>query len=277
MPEILASARVREVVLCSLVSSLVLFGFCAHASDRTKSESTSLSEIEEIPWPSREAKTSLPKESKDPIKDPIKESKDPIDVKIDVKKSPGAIVLPASSVSKSGTVKDVTGRSQFKKPLRSINASIQTPPGGDLPKMEHVDDDLELGIVDPFSNGQCRPWAYSSYQWEAPATRHLPLLFEEPNLERLGYTYGFCDVGLCDEPPRGGERIQPILSMAHFIGRIPVIPYMAGVHPLTEPVYTLGVDRPGSPVPYRKYLPHCSLRGAIYQAGFMVGTAFIIP
>ena len=273
MPEVLSSARVRDLVWCSLVCLLVLFGFSVHAADRTKSESTSLSEIEEIPWPSREAKTSLPKESKEPIK----ESKEPIDGKIDVEKTSAAIVIPASSVSHRETDKDATSRVQFRRPLRSIKASIETPPGGDLPKMDHVGDDLELGIVDPFSNGQCRPWAYSSYQWEAPATRHLPLLFEEPNLERLGYTYGFCNVGLCDEPPRGGERIQPILSMAHFIGRIPVIPYMAGVHPLTEPVYTLGVDRPGSPVPYRKYLPHCSLRGAIYQAGFMVGTAFIIP
>ncbi len=264
MPEVLTPARIREVVWCCFVSSLVLSGFCAHATDRTKSEST-LSEIEEIPWPSREVKTLPPKESKDPI-----------DVKIEVKKSPAVIVIPTSSISNGGTDREITSRSQFRKPLRSINASIQTPPG-DLPKMEHVDDDLALGIFDPFSNGQCRPWAYSSYQWEAPATRHLPLLFEEPNLERLGYTYGLCDVGLCDEPPRGGERIQPLISMAHFIGRIPVIPYMAGVHPLTEPVYTLGADRPGSPVPYRKYLPHCSLRGAIYQAGFMVGTAFIIP
>ena len=266
MPEFLSLAGLRKAVWCSFVSSLVLAGFCTHAADRTKSESSSLSQIEEIPWPSQEAKPSPPKESKGIKNSNIKNTK----------KSPAAIVVPVSSVLTSGTERNTARRPQLNKPLHSINASIQAPEG-DLPKMDPVDDAAVLGIVDPFSNGQCRPWAYSCYQWEAPATRHLPLLFEEPNLERLGYTYGFCDVGLCEEPPRGGQRIQPILSMAHFIGRIPVIPYMAGVHPLTEPVYTLGADRPGSPVPYRKYLPHCSLRGAIYQAGFMVGTAFIIP
>lgn len=270
MPDVLARVRIREAVWPLCLSSLVLFGFCVHAADSTKPESSSLSEIEEIPWPSKEAKTSPPKESKGPT---------------NPQKSPEPAVVPVSSASLSGKEtggseklekNNTSGRQQFRKPLRAISASIQTPEG-ELPAAKHVDDDLELGVIDPFSTGQCRPWAYSCYQWEAPATRHLPLLFEEPNLERLGHTYGFCDVGLCDEPPRGGERIQPIISMAHFIGRIPVIPYMAGVHPLTEPIYTLGADRPGSPVPYRKYLPHCSLRGAIYQAGFMVGTAFIIP
>ena len=64
MPEVLSSARVRDLVWCSLVCLLVLFGFCADAADRTKSESTSLSEIEEIPWPSKEAKVSPPKEPK---------------------------------------------------------------------------------------------------------------------------------------------------------------------------------------------------------------------
>ncbi len=267
MLDALVPARVRDAVWCSLVSALVLFGVCVHASDPTQPEHALLSEIEEIPWPSKETKTSPPKESK---------------VLTAVEATPAANLVPVSTASsksseKSNSEKNNTvGRQQFKKPLRSINASIQ-PPEGDLPKMQHADDDIELGMIDPFANGQCRPWAYSSYQWEAPATRHLPLLFEEPNLERLGYTHGFCDVGLCDEPPRGGERIQPILSMVHFVGRIPLIPYMAGVHPLTEPVYTLGYERPGSPVPYRRHLPHCSLRGAIYQAGFMVGTAFIIP
>ena len=270
MPEVLAPVRIHEAVWYSFVSLLVLFGFSVHAADRAKPDSALLSQIEEIPWPSKEAKVSPPKEPKGLV---------------NVEKTSVENVVPASSASVSeaetgraeqSDKKNAAGRQQPRKPLRAINASIQTPEG-DLPGMKHVDDDPELGIVDPFSNGQCRPWAYSCYQWEAPATRHLPLLFEEPNLERLGHTYGFCDVGLCDEPPRGGERIQPIISMAHFIGRIPVIPYMAGVHPLTEPIYTLGADRPGSPVPYRKYLPHCSLRGAIYQAGFMVGTAVIIP
>ena len=266
MPDVLSVSGLRKAAWCSLISSLVLSGFCTHAADRTKSENALFSQIEEIPWPSKEAKPTPPNESKGVKNANIKNATN----------SPAAIVVPINSVSTGGTENNSARRLALNKPLHSIKASIQAPEG-DLPKTEPVDDAAVLGIVDPFSNGQCRPWAYSCHQWEAPATRHLPLLFEEPNLERLGYTYGFCEAGLCDEPPRGGQRIQPLISMVNFIGRIPLIPYMAGVHPLTEPVYTLGADRPGSPVPYRKYLPHCSLRGAIYQAGFMTGTAFIIP
>jgi hypothetical protein len=268
MPDVFSLAGLRIVTWSAFLSSLFVAGLCSntHAADRTQSENAALSQIEEIPWPSKPAKPSPPNESKDINNAHIKNTI----------KSATANVVPISSVSTSGTEANSARRQSLNKPLHSIKASIEAPQG-DLPKMDSVDDVDVLGIVDPFSNGLCRPWAYSCYQWEAPATRHLPLLFEEPNLERLGYTYGFCDVGLCDEPPRGGQRIQPLISMVNFIGRIPFIPYMAGVHPLTEPVYTLGVDRPGSPVPYRKYLPHCSLRGTIYQAGFMVGTAFIIP
>ncbi len=265
MPDVLSLAGLRNVIWCSFISSLVLAGFCIEAADRTNSENSSLSQIEEIPWPShsKETKPSLPTEMKEPI-----------EVK-NANKTPTRIVFPVSSVSARAAEKFAPKKPQLNKPLHSIRASIQTPPG-ELPKTEPADDDSVLGIVDPLASGQCRPWAYSCYQWEAPATRHLPLLFEEPNLERLGYTYGFCNVGLCDEPPRGGQRIQPLISCVNFIGRIPLIPYMAGVHPLTEPVSTLGADRPGSPVPYRRYLPHRSLRGTIYQAGF-TGVAFIIP
>ena len=265
MPDVLSFAGLRKTFMCSLISSLVLGGFCIQAAERTNSDHSSLSEIEEIPWPSNS------KGTKPPLP---KEVKDPVDVK-NVNISPPPFVFTVSSVSTRPAEKLASQRPQLNRPLHSIKASIRAPEG-ELPKSEPVDDGSVLGIVDPLATGHCRPWAYSCYQWEAPATRHLPLLFEDPNLERLGYAYGFWNIGLCDEPPRGGQRIQPLISCANFIGRIPLIPYMAGVHPLTEPVYTLGVDRPGSPVPYRRYLPHYSLRGAVYQAGF-TSIAFIIP
>ena len=170
------------------------------------------------------------------------------------------------------------------EPLRQIKASIKPTEGG-LPPRDTLDnDEIPETSLNAFtdSNGvltgdQGRPWSYSCYEWEAAATRHLPLLFEEPNLERLGYTYGVCDFAFCEGEPRRGERLQVLASGVHFFGRIPLIPYMAGVRPLTVPVYSFGSDRPGSPVPYRKYLPHYSLRGALYEAGAAVGTAFIIP
>lgn len=126
--------------------------------------------------------------------------------------------------------------------------------------------------------GQSRPWMLASYEWEAPATRHLPLWFEEPNLERMGYTWGMqwnvCgfEAGQC-----ASECLQPFVSAGHFFGRVPFIPYMCGIDPPCEPIYTLGVDRPGSPVPYRRYLIPVTLKAALYQAGAMVGVAYAVP
>ena len=170
------------------------------------------------------------------------------------------------------------------QPLNRVNASIK-PPAGEMPAPLFLDNsgvsqlspNSDLIMDSQFWERQSRPWSYTSYEWEAPASKHLPLLFEEPNLERLGYAYGICDIGICDEEPRRGQRLQALVSGFNFFARIPFLPYMAGVRPLTEPVYTLGADRPGSPVPYRKYLPHWSLRGAMYQAGAAVGAVYIIP
>lgn len=209
--------------------------------------------------------------------------------------------FPNTETRDSGDIHDGTGKNPRKattaeseldsarihlrnQPLSKLNASIKPTPGI-VPEQRPLDDRLtqqhsldENRVSDEmFSGDHGRPWAVNSFEWEAPATKHLPLLFEEPNLERLGYAYGVCDIGLCDEEPRRGQRLQTLVSGMNFFGRVPFIPYMAGVRPLTSPVYTLGTDRPGSPVAYRKYHPHRSLRGAIYQAGAVVGMVFIIP
>ena len=192
----------------------------------------------------------------------------------DGKKLPDEPTATAEEESAKSAKKTSSTSHPSSRPLTEVRATIE-PPSGILPKSRSVRDLDES--IDILFDGPHRPWAYTSYQWEAPATRHLPLLFEEPNLERLGYAYGFCDCGICDEEPRRGQRLQALVSFVHFFGRVPFIPYMAGVHPLTEPYYTLGVDRPGSPVPYRKHLFHHSVRGSLYQAGAAVGAVFIIP
>ena len=114
------------------------------------------------------------------------------------------------------------------------------------------------------------------YEWEAPATQHLPLLFEEPNLERMGYSCGLgCKVCGYETGPYLTNCVQPIVSGSYFFGRVPFIPYMCGIDPPLEPVYTLGVDRPGSPVPYRRHLIPVTLKAMLYQAGAMTGVAYI--
>lgn len=171
------------------------------------------------------------------------------------------------------------------KPLAGLKASISL----NLPESEQLSESevTKLDQAAPLlaNNGQIvsvfgesRPWMLSTYEWEAPATRHLPLLFEEPNLERLGYNWGVRTHWKgCEGMIQASDCLQPFVSAAHFFGRVPALPYLLGVDKPCEPIYTLGVDRPGSPVLYRQnYIPW-SLRGALYEAGVIVGLVYAIP
>jgi len=177
------------------------------------------------------------------------------------------------------------------RPLGTLKASLKRTEG-ELPPNVAAPRLAEAGLIH-HSFGDSRPWMLTNCEWEAPATRHLPLLFEEPNLERLGYHQRCCcDCccidggwlhGCCAESCLGrsclceSDCLQSVISGAKFFGTIPIIPYKAGYQCLVEPVYTLGVDRPGSPTCYRKHRCPLSLKGAIYQAGFVTGLVFLIP
>ena len=162
------------------------------------------------------------------------------------------------------------------RPLGSLKATIQRTEG-ELPPNVAAPRLAEAALI-CHSFGDSRPWMLTSCEWEAPATRHLPLLFEEPNLERLGYT-NRCYLDFCgyEAGPRTAECLQPIISGAHFFGSLAIVPYLSGYQSPCEPVYTLGVDRPGSPVCHRKHLIPLSLKGALYQAAAVTGLVFYIP
>lgn len=98
--------------------------------------------------------------------------------------------------------------------------------------------------------------------WEAPALCHGPLYFEEINLERYGHHV---------------PVVQPILSAAHFFGRLPALPYLWGAKPRHGCYYTLGHYRPGDCVPHHLHRPPLSLRGAAYQAAATTGFLFAVP
>jgi len=158
-------------------------------------------------------------------------------------------------------------------------------------------------------SGLGRGWMVQPYEWEATSLAHLPLYFEEPNLERLGYYYGcphdgrvrramFCHVteymstvhdDSCmkqkyfdlqcwlDSHYYDNQVLQPFVSAAHFFGRVPALPYMMGCCCPHCPIYTLGEDRPGSPVPYRKHYMPLSAKGALYEGAAATGIGYIIP
>ncbi|HUG92398.1 MAG TPA: HEAT repeat domain-containing protein [Planctomycetaceae bacterium] len=141
-------------------------------------------------------------------------------------------------------------------PITALSLSIAPPMVGEsgeeakLP-FDHFaacKHDLESG--DPCVAHR-RNWMMTAFHWEATAFCHRPLYFEEPNLERLGYSRGLC---------------QPLVSAGHFFGTIPALPYLMHAQPYCKCVYTLGEFRPGSCAPYLCHCPPLSLHGAGVQA-----------
>ena len=91
---------------------------------------------------------------------------------------------------------------------------------------------------------------------------HRPLYFEEIYLERHGYNFGCA---------------QPLVSAAHFFGRIPVLPYMMVVDRPCDCIYTLGHYRPGSCAPFRYHVAPLRAKAGLVEAGVVTGLVFLVP
>ena len=74
-----------------------------------------------------------------------------------------------------------------------------------------------------------------TFAWTASALCSKPAYFDDVQVERYGHSWGLI--------------LQPVLSGAHFVATIPSLPYLMGLNPPCECVYTLGYYRPGSCVP----------------------------
>lgn len=146
------------------------------------------------------------------------------------------------------------------KSIRDLTLDIR-PEEGELPRDFAAAKFLDAGEVRHVP-GINRPWPLYEFSWEASAVCHRPLYFEEVNLERYGYSYGF---------------LQPILSGAHFFGRVPALPYLMTAEPHRDCVYTLGHYPPGSYAPYHIHYPPISLRAAAVEAAVISGLIFAIP
>jgi hypothetical protein len=132
-----------------------------------------------------------------------------------------------------------TPRSQpYQKPIGVLGVNISLPQGA-LPKSESQ----EIVSNIPFAGNMPRPWPSLVYHWEAAATWHQPLYFEEVNAERYGYQCNWV--------------AQPFVSTAHFFGTLPALPYLMTVNCPRECVYTLGHYRPGSCPPWRRHCIPC--------------------
>ena len=162
------------------------------------------------------------------------------------------------------------------RPLASLKATLRRT-DGEVPTNLAATRMTDVLWIEQ-SGDEGRPWVLTNYEWDAPGTSHLPLFFEEPNLERMGYREG-CFLGCMenDDYPRTPGCLQPLWSGAHFLGCFASLPYQCGYMPPCQPISTLGVDRPGSPTCYRRHTVPVSPRGAAYQAGVVTGLVFILP
>jgi hypothetical protein len=143
------------------------------------------------------------------------------------------------------TVKDL-------KHIADLSTNI-TPSEGDLPH------DCPLG------GAALRPRCFApmTYTWTASALCHKPLYFEDVQLERYGHMLG--------------PWSQPIASAANFFVSIPALPYKMGLEPPSECIYALGYYRPGDCAPYMIDPFPISVRGALFEAGVVVGGVAIFP
>ncbi len=136
----------------------------------------------------------------------------------------------------------------------SLNIVVAGEPGADFPYECTLDEGAWHG-------GRC--WEQTTYMWKASALCHKPLYFEDEQLERYGHSWSPC--------------LQPFVSGAHFFTRLPVLPYCMGVEPPCECIYSLGHYRPGNCAPYMCNPIPLSPRGAVFQAGAVVGAAAALP
>jgi hypothetical protein len=106
-------------------------------------------------------------------------------------------------------------------------------------------------------------WQRTTFMWNASALCHKPAYFEDESVERYGHTYG--------------PWVQPIVSGGHFFLTVPIMPYLMGLYPPHECIYTLGYYRPGSCAPFTLDPLPLSIRAAIAEGGVWTGMVFLIP
>ncbi len=114
------------------------------------------------------------------------------------------------------------------KPIGEVTARTAPPPG-ELPADLAAAPFARQGELHP-QPAENRDWLVYAYFWEASAVCHGPLYFEEPNLERYGYTHGI---------------LQPAISGAHFFGTALLLPAKLVFESPHNCEYDLGYGQPG--------------------------------
>lgn len=101
------------------------------------------------------------------------------------------------------------------------------------------------------------------YQWQASNLHHMPLYFEDPNLERYGHVHH--------------ELVQPFVSVGKFGLQLVGLPYQMTIDPVCKKQYTLGWYRPGECAPKQTPQIPWNSTAALNQAAVTTGVFFAVP
>jgi hypothetical protein len=144
--------------------------------------------------------------------------------------------------------------------LKSISVEVSVPKrtGREVSKERP-----RFCVLEPRDPMDRSTWERTTFTWNASALCHKPAYFEDESVERYGHTYG--------------PWFQPIVSGGHFFLTVPIMPYLMGLYPPHECVYTLGYYRPGSCAPFTLDPLPLSIRAAIAEGGVWTGMIFLIP
>ena len=151
------------------------------------------------------------------------------------------------------------GHAYRLKPITTLAADIR-PRQGKLPE-NHSASAFSTHVETPGPSGEIAD-SWKAFLWEAPATCHRPLYFEDVNMERHGYSFGLA---------------QPLVSAGHFACSTVILPYRMVAEPRREPVYTLGHVRPGTPTPFQIHWPPPCTAAGLAEAALIVGLICLIP
>jgi len=124
------------------------------------------------------------------------------------------------------------------------------------------------GVIDEREPAKVERYETAVFEQAAHFCHH-PLYFEEPNLERYGYTHGCIGHSHC--------CIQPIISAATFVTNAAILPYRMGYESPHDWVSTARFPPVGSCPPRVRAHPRFSIRGSLAEGGLLTGLIFLIP
>ncbi len=175
-----------------------------------------------------------------------------------------AAVVTVSATNSAAAQEAAEKSTRFvARPLSAIRLDSANKPlsrTGELLKAPAVESAVsDLPVEEHYTPA---PWNRAHPDRNTFAFRHNPLYFEDPNLERCGHSAGY---------------LTEAVNIAHFAGRIPIVPYMMGANPPCECVRAL----PDCPTCHSfgtdAYVPEPTLRAIATQAAATTGFIFLVP